>query len=1095
MTDKEQKIIEVVIRGQQANASIREMQSAARILNAELRKLPQNSEAFKAKMKELQDVNKRLKSIQDDVKGVGGVFNKISAEVKAFGLIAIAALGFQFLTSKVQNLINQNAKLSDSFADIRKTTGMTAEEVQKLNKTFSQMNTRTTTENLRSIAIAAGQLGIAKKDIVAFTAATDKLVVALGDEFTGGAEQVTKEMGGLRNIFSDIKSDKIDQDMLHIGNAINELGAAGMATGPVVTDFATRIGGVGIELGLTSGQVLGLSATMQELSINAERGGTAITKILLTMTQKTEEFAHVAGMSTKDFQELISKDLYGAFVKVAEGSNKGGQSAIAFAKILDNLGIDGAGASEVFAKLGNNTKLLKEKVDLANKSLTNTDSIMNEFDIKNQTFAANLDKLGKSLTSAFVSGPIMKGMQSMAAWLVDITTNTHASSEALAEEKNELELNKIKVLSLNVGNKERTEIIKKLQEQYPEMLANLDAEKSSNEKVRAAIDGVINSMANKIVLQRKQEDVAEQAEDIADKTENRLFAENKLIDELNRAYQFNISQRQKLGKEKVTDLQNETLGLDVRKAAQHILDSENSGLNKRDHNLRAVGLRLRELQKADQDYNVEVGRGIKLQKEADELKKRLGIQAPKAVEAPKPETNTGGTYVPTQEELKAAEAASKKQIEDNKKMLDAIADQKVASIIDDEMRERAQAELANARRNTEIQLSTASEDVKSKALESQKEIHEKNIQDIEWKYKEQRAANHQEYLKAKAERDKQAVDDELNLFKEEDAAMDAAFQEGLTKSLDKELEKNKQLANQQKANEELLIKGAQDLQKELADTIFNAQNARIQREKDIDLQAAEAKHNSEAASLQARLTAGKITQKQFDKEKLFSDNRYAAEQLAIKKKAFEDEKRMKIAQIGVNLIMELSNAALMASANPLNAATFGAAGITQFATMAGIATVRAGIQVAAVAAQKFAKGGYNKTSNNPQGYTSDATLFTNSASGAPFIAGEQGREWIAPNWMLDNPKTAPIIEHLEAVRQNRGFASGGSTSVDTSTSKTPELKNISEANGNSNLTELAASINKLNGILSQGIEARLDYDRFKSTEEEIDNAKSSARIG
>ncbi len=136
MDDK--KIVEIIIRGQAANASLREIQSAARILNAELRKLPINSDEFTAKTKELQQVNKRLKAIQDDVKGVGGVFGKISQEVKAFGVIAASALGFQWLTGKVRDLIGQNAKLSDSFADIRKTTGMTEAEVQKLNKAFLQ---------------------------------------------------------------------------------------------------------------------------------------------------------------------------------------------------------------------------------------------------------------------------------------------------------------------------------------------------------------------------------------------------------------------------------------------------------------------------------------------------------------------------------------------------------------------------------------------------------------------------------------------------------------------------------------------------------------------------------------------------------------------------------------------------------------------------------------------------------------------------------------------------------------------------------------------------------------------------------------------
>jgi TP901 family phage tail tape measure protein len=289
-----------------------------------------------------------------------------------------------------------------------------------LNKALTQLDTRTATEELRKIAIGAGQMGIAKEDVLKFTAAVDKMVVSLGDEFSGGAEEVTKVFGGLRNVFTDIKSDKVDQDLLHIGNAVNELAAAGIATGPVVTDFANRIGGVGIQLGLSSGQVLGLSATLQELNVSTERGGTAVSRILQKMTTHVGEFAQVANMDFKSFGELVNKDLYGAFIKVVEGAKKGGQSATSFGKILDDLGVDGAGASEVISKLGGNTALLKEKVDLASGALKGTSSILQEFSLKNNTLGADLDRLGKAMTTAFTGSALQNGLKNITRFLTDI---------------------------------------------------------------------------------------------------------------------------------------------------------------------------------------------------------------------------------------------------------------------------------------------------------------------------------------------------------------------------------------------------------------------------------------------------------------------------------------------------------------------------------------------------------------------------------------------------------------------------------------------------------------------------------------------------
>ncbi len=399
----------------------------------------------------LQEVNGAIAKQRSEVAGTSSVWSKISNEVKQFGMMAMGALGFQFVTDQISNLIAKGKKLSDELADIQKTTGMTTGEVQEFNSELSKIDTRTSTSELRKVAASAGQLGIAKKDVLAFTDATDKLVVSLGDEFKGGAEQVTKEMGALRNVFSDIKSDNVAQDMLHIGNAINELGAEGAATGPVVADFANRIGGVGITMGLTSGQVLGLSATLQELNVSTERGGTATVKILQAMAGEPAKFAKVAGLGVKEFANLVNTDLYGALVKVSEGVSKNGAHATELAKILQELGVDGAGASEVMAKLGANTGMLDEKVKLASKSLGNTNSIMSEFETKNDNLAGKLDKLTKALSGVFTNSAFNAGLEvvvdgitklfGLADEAAELTDQFRAQRDAVAElEKNTVPL-------------------------------------------------------------------------------------------------------------------------------------------------------------------------------------------------------------------------------------------------------------------------------------------------------------------------------------------------------------------------------------------------------------------------------------------------------------------------------------------------------------------------------------------------------------------------------------------------------------------------------------------------------------------------------
>jgi TP901 family phage tail tape measure protein len=409
LKQKEEAIINLVINGQQAKASLKEITGSYNALTAEIRSMKKADDpaAYEHKIKVLDRLRTTLSSVKDEVNGGTKALAKWKTELAA---VATGVIGGNIITSIsekllsfIPNMINSSAELSDQLSDIQKTTGMSEGAVDRLNAKLSKIDTRTKTKELRDIAINAGQLGIAKDDVLGFTTAVDKANVALGDEFDGGAGEVSNTLGKLRNVLLDVKSDHIETDILHIGNALNVLGAEGLATSPVVADFAGRIGGVGIQMGLTSGQVLGLSATMQELNISTERGSTAVITILQRMLTNYKDFAKVAGLSAKDFKKLADNDLYGAFMKVVDGANRSKESSTGFAKLLDKLKIDGAGASEVISKLGGSQDLLTSRVGSATEALKGQSSIINEFNLKNNNLAANWEKLSKRFSTMWNS--------------------------------------------------------------------------------------------------------------------------------------------------------------------------------------------------------------------------------------------------------------------------------------------------------------------------------------------------------------------------------------------------------------------------------------------------------------------------------------------------------------------------------------------------------------------------------------------------------------------------------------------------------------------------------------------------------------------
>jgi TP901 family phage tail tape measure protein len=397
--DAQNKIKEQIDKG--LRPSLAQQEKLVTSLRNQLKHLSEDAPLYAQKFTAFQKATAELDRMKTALTGVEKAQRNWFQEAKvvAFGVLigntiqsAIQAIG-----SYLSGIVTGNAKLADSLKDVEKATGLTSAEVAHLNSDLSKIDTRTATSDLREIAIGLGQINeeVSKNSV----AAIDKIVVALGDEFGGGAREITTQLSVLRNNLQDIKTGNYGEDVLHIGNALNVLGAEGLATAPVVTDVANRVAGVARTFKISSGDILGTAATFQELGIEVERGSTAYVKILQKIAQEPAKFAKVSGLGIKEFTDLVNNDMQAAFVKVAEGAKKFGTTNVAFASILKELDADGSGAGEVLSKLGSNAELLTTKMNLATNALKGSDSITEEFTKKNSGLGAELDKLKKSFDS------------------------------------------------------------------------------------------------------------------------------------------------------------------------------------------------------------------------------------------------------------------------------------------------------------------------------------------------------------------------------------------------------------------------------------------------------------------------------------------------------------------------------------------------------------------------------------------------------------------------------------------------------------------------------------------------------------------------
>jgi len=216
----------------------------------------------------------------------------------------------------------------------------------------------------------------------------------------------------------------------------------------------------------------------------------------------------------------------------------------------------------------------------------------------------------------------------------------------------------------------------------------------------------------------------------------------------------------------------------------------------------------------------------------------------------------------------------------------------------------------------------------------------------------------------------------------------------------------------------------------VSDTVFSIIRNGQQAQSQETLNNIEQQRNAELSN--KRLTEA---QKQTINEK------YEAQARAERLRAWKAEKAAAIGQAIINGAL----AVVKALPNIPLAVFAGAAALAQTAV------------IVAQKAPKFAGGGM--TNKDPAGYVSSSTMFNNSASGRPFIAGEAGKEWIAPNWMLTDPRFSGIINNLEMARlDKRSFALGGFNSEQTSKTETPKF---SQSNKSDKLDRLEMMMENL----------------------------------
>jgi TP901 family phage tail tape measure protein len=315
--------------------------------------------------------------------------NKVADNMVSFG--KKATLGVTLPIAAASAGVFKFAKDYESaFAGVRKTTDATEAEYQKLSKGIRQMSKEmpASAVSIAQVAEAAGQLGIKKEDILKFS----KTMVDLGVATNLTATEAATSLARFSNIMGT-SADNVDR----LGSTIVHLGNNTATTEREIVEMGMRLAGAGKQVGLTEAQVLGLAAAMSSVGIEAEMGGSAMSKLLIKMKlavtqggKALEEFASASGVSASKFKQAFEQDASQAllmFLKGLKNASAQGKSAI---EILDEMDISEVRLRDTILRAAESNEKFGETLNIANQGWRENTALQKEAQQRYKTTESQL---------------------------------------------------------------------------------------------------------------------------------------------------------------------------------------------------------------------------------------------------------------------------------------------------------------------------------------------------------------------------------------------------------------------------------------------------------------------------------------------------------------------------------------------------------------------------------------------------------------------------------------------------------------------------------------------------------------------------------
>ena len=380
---------------QQLQNALTQLQQKLQSLNSTQSKAAQK---LKADMKAVEtQIKNNTGAIRQQGNTFGTAIKNIAAYVGVFG-------AFNMIKSKITEVYKSNLKLSDSLADIRKVSGLTTEEINKLYTNISKIDSRNTIETLNKLAYTGAKLGIGQnygvEGLTGFVRAAEQVQMALGEDL---GEEALPALAKLTEVMNLIPRYGVEQAMQKSASAIFQLGATSTATGKNIVEFSKRLMGLANVSRVSADELLAIGSAADAMGLMPEVAATAFNKLFTSIQKGHNMIEKSLGLVKGSINENFSKgQTIKSIVDIFDAMNKKGNMN-ALDGIFKDLGSDGARLVAVMTTMADRVDILKKHLETSTKAFKDGTAVINEYMIQNETANALMQRASNLWAKAFTN--------------------------------------------------------------------------------------------------------------------------------------------------------------------------------------------------------------------------------------------------------------------------------------------------------------------------------------------------------------------------------------------------------------------------------------------------------------------------------------------------------------------------------------------------------------------------------------------------------------------------------------------------------------------------------------------------------------------